>query len=142
MRERRWTFQFPNGVGRKLFIQSRVGLFNKFIRSSSIRTTGWHFSVRLKQIRVCQNARIWIWVPHQRYRCCYVDRLPSVPSSTTFSIQYAIFPFLDLSSSIHLTHAKLLLFWTMHCLLALCFTLWYYCIENLFYISMIRIPNY
>ena len=49
-----------------------MGLFNRFTHSSILRTTRWHLSVGLKQTRLCQNARIWIWIPYRRYRSCYV----------------------------------------------------------------------
>ena len=70
--EQQWTFQFPNRKGRHLFIRSGVGLFNRFIHSSIIKAICWHFSIGLKQIRVSQNARIWIWTPYGRRGCCYV----------------------------------------------------------------------
>lgn len=76
--EWRWTFQFFNGVGRCLFIQSRVRLFNRIMHSSIIRTIRWSFSVVLKQIRVYENARMCIWIPHRRYYCCYLNRGPSI----------------------------------------------------------------
>ena len=69
-----WIFQFPNEVGRYLLIWVRVGLFNRFTHCSIIRATHWHFSVGLKQITVCQNARIWIrhcWCMFDICRCCY-----------------------------------------------------------------------
>ena len=70
--KRQWIFQFPNRKGRNLFIRSRVGLLNRFTHSCIIRAISWCFSIGLKQIRVCQNARIWIWTLHGRYGCCYV----------------------------------------------------------------------
>ena len=61
--------------------------------------------------------------------------------SITLSIQHVIFPFLASSSKVHITHVKILLVQITHHLLALCFTPQYYCIENLFCISMIQIAN-